>query len=84
MELLKINFLLLNSNLEKTADISDFDSAYTTLELRILFGVIENTAYISFDIIWIRIQLRCDLDSIEMRNIYGSSPVPEWKTIYTK
>lgn len=74
----------LNSNVVRTANISDFSTAYTDSKLRFLYGIIENTAYISFDIIWIRIQLRCDLDSIEMRNIYGSSPVPEWKTIYTK
>ena len=74
----------LNSNAVRTTNISDFSTAYTNSKLRFLYGLIENTAYISFDIIWIRIQLRCSLNNIEMRCIYGSSPAPEWDSVYTK
>lgn len=74
----------LNSEVVRTTNTSDFSTAYEESNFRILYGLIENVAYISFDIIWIRIQLRCSLNNIEMRCIYGSSPAPEWKSIYTK
>ena len=79
-----IIILSLNSNAVRTTNISDFSTAYTDSKLRILYGLIENIAYISFDIIWIRIQLRCSLNNIEMRCIYGGSPVLEWDSVYTK
>lgn len=74
----------LNSDIVRTTNTSDFSTTYEESNFRILYGLIENVAYISFDIIWIRIQLRCSLNNIEMRCIYGGSPAPEWKSIYTK
>lgn len=74
----------LNSNLSKlyvssTQNISDFDSKYTTNgRLRILYGIISNIAYISFDVIWIRIQFKATADNFFWRIRYGDSPIGEW------
>lgn len=78
----------LNSNTSKlyismTKNIADFDSKYTTTNerLRILYGIIENTAYISFDVNWIRIQLKADASNIFVRIVYGSSQIGNWVQI---
>lgn len=78
----------LNSNTSKlyismTKNIADFDSKYTTTNerLRILYGTIENTAYISFDVNWIRIQLKADASNIFVRIVYGSSQIGNWVQI---
>ena len=74
----------LNSNLSKlyvssTQNISDFDSKYTTNgRLRILYGIINSAAYISFDVIWIRIQFKAAANSLSWRIVYGDSPIGEW------
>lgn len=74
----------LNSNLSKlyvssTQNISDFDSKYTTNgRLRILYGIINSAAYISFDVIWIRIQFKAATNSLSWRIVYGDSPIGEW------
>lgn len=78
----------LNSNTSKlyismTKNIADFDSKYTTTNerLRILYGIIEDTAYISFDVNWIRIQLKADVSNIFVRIVYGSSQIGNWVQI---
>lgn len=78
----------LNSNTSKlyismTKNIANFDSKYTTTNerLRILYGIIENTAYISFDVNWIRIQLKADASNIFVRIVYGSSQIGNWVQI---
>lgn len=78
----------LNSNTSKlyismTKNIADFDSKYTTTNerLRILYGIIKNTAYISFDVNWIRIQLKADASNIFVRIVYGSSQIGNWVQI---
>lgn len=71
----------LNSNLLKSENISDFDLKYTNENLRILYGLINGTAYISFDIFWIRIQFRSNLDNTFIRTVYGDSPIEEWTQI---
>lgn len=69
-----------------SSDLSEYDSEFATNQLRILFGVIENAsephpAMLSFDIEWIRFQVRIDRDSIKIRKRYGSNAFTEWKTI---
>lgn len=78
----------LNSNTSKlyismTGNIADFDSKYTTINkrLRILYGIIENDAYISFDVNWIRIQLKSDASNLFVRIVYGSSKIENWVQI---
>lgn len=78
----------LNSNTSKlyismTKNIADFDSKYTTTNerLRILYGIIGDTAYISFDVNWIRIQLKADVSNIFVRIVYGSSQIGNWVQI---
>lgn len=73
----------LNSNISTTQNISDFDSKHTTINagLRILYGIIENVAYISFDVIWIRIQFKADLSSLSWRIVYGNNGAGKWTQI---
>ena len=64
-------------------NIADFDSKYTTENgrLRILYGIIENVAYISFDVNWIRIQLKSDADYLFVRIVYGNNQIGNWLQI---
>lgn len=78
----------LNSNTSKlyismTKNIADFDSRYTTTNerLRILYGIIEGAAYISFDVVWIRIQLKTNTSNLFVRIVYGSSQIKNWVQI---
>ena len=78
----------LNSNTSKlyismTKNIADFDSKYTTTNerLRILYGMIESAAYISFDVVWIRIQLKANASDLFVRIVYGSSQIKNWVQI---
>lgn len=69
----------LNSNVSITQNISDFDSKYTTKgRLRILCGIISNVAYVSFDVVWIRIQFKAATNNLSWRIVYGDSPIGEW------
>ncbi|RHO89150.1 hypothetical protein DW061_07315 [Ruminococcus sp. AF42-9BH] len=77
-----------NSNTSKlyismTKNIAAFDSKYTTTNegLRILYGIIENAAYISFDVVWIRIQLKANTSNLFVRIVYGSSQIENWVQI---
>lgn len=78
----------LNSNTSKlyiamSKNIADFNSKYTTANerLRILYGIIENAAYISFDVNWIRIQLKADASNIFVRIVYGGNQIGNWVQI---
>lgn len=71
----------LNSNTSKTENISDFDSKYLANRIRILYGIINNVAYISFDVIWIRIQFKAATNNLSWRIVYGDSEVGEWTQI---
>lgn len=64
-------------------NIAAFDSKYTTTNegLRILYGIIENAAYISFDVVWIRIQLKANTNNLFVRIVYGSSQIENWVQI---
>lgn len=66
-----------------TKNIADFNSKYTTTNerLRILYGIIEDTAYISFDVNWIRIQLKADASNIFVRIVYGGNQIENWVQI---
>ena len=48
---------------------------------RILYGLISDTLYLSFDIIWIRIQFKANATGLFMRRIYGAGDVPNWVQI---
>lgn len=73
----------LNSNISRTQNISDFDSKHTTIggRLRILYGIIENAAYISFDVIWIRIQFKAGQSDFSWRIVYGDNGAGKWTQI---
>lgn len=81
-----LNYLNGNTSrlyISMTKNIADFNSKYTTTNerLRILYGIIEDTAYISFDVNWIRIQLKADASNIFVRIVYGSNQIGKWVQI---
>lgn len=81
-----LNYLNGNTSrlyISMTKNIADFNSKYTTTNerLRILYGIIEDTAYISFDVNWIRIQLKADASNIFVRIVYGSNQIGNWVQI---
>lgn len=81
-----LNYLNGNTSrlyISMTKNIADFNSKYTTINerLRILYGIIEDIAYISFDINWIRIQLKADASNIFVRIVYGGNQIGNWVQI---
>lgn len=81
-----LNYLNGNTSrlyISMTKNIADFNSKYTTTNerLRILYGIIEDTAYISFDVNWIRIQLKADASNIFVRIVYGGNQIGNWVQI---
>lgn len=81
-----LNYLNGNTSrlyISMTKNIADFNSKYTTTNerLRILYGIIEDTAYISFDVNWIRIQLKADASNIFVRIAYGGNQIGNWVQI---
>lgn len=81
-----LNYLNGNTSrlyISMTKNIADFNSKYTTINerLRILYGIIEDIAYISFDVNWIRIQLKADANNIFVRIVYGGNQIGNWVQI---
>ena len=75
----------LYSNIGKTkmiqsTSLSDFDSKVTMDGLHIVYGMIDNTGYISFDINWIRLQFKISLNKVQYRLRYGDSSFTAWTT----
>lgn len=75
----------LSSNIGKTkmiqsTSLSDFDSKVTMDGLHIVYGMIDNTGYISFDINWIRLQFKISLNKVQYRLRYGDSSFTAWTT----
>lgn len=74
-----------NSNIGKakmiqSTSLSDFDSKVTMDGLYIVYGMIDNTGYISFDINWIRLQFKISLNKVQYRLRYGDSSFTAWTT----
>lgn len=66
----------------KTTNESDFNAMYNTANGRIMYGIINNALYISFDVMWIRLQFRVTNSStLQSRVIYGQTTAEAWKTI---
>lgn len=81
-----LNYLNGNTSrlyISMTKNIADFNSKYTTTneKLRILYGIIEDIAYISFDVNWIRIQLKAGASNIFVRIVYGGNQIGNWVQI---
>lgn len=45
---------------------------------RILYGIIDNQAYLSIDIAWVRIQFCTNIQTLKWRIVYGSSGTDGW------
>ena len=73
----------LNSNfggitIVKATDIAQFDESGPANTYRIMYLMVDNHAYISFDISWIRLQFKsADKAVLQKRCVYGNS-VGEW------
>lgn len=58
----------------KSTTLSDYNAVGLTNMARILYGLFDNTLYLSFDLIWVRIQFKVDANGLYARRIYGSTP----------
>lgn len=64
------------------SSVDDFDEAIEGTRLGITAGLFSSTAYISFDIVWIRLQFKVSgASSIAVRAKYGSSEPSAWKSL---
>ena len=67
---------------ERTANVSDFNEMIELQGYRILCGLINNIAYVSIDIRWIRLQFKCaENDYVYCRSIFGSHAKRDWNRI---
>lgn len=60
---------------------SDLDSALSNNTYQILYGLISNALFISFDIGWIRLQFKVQNNNAWVRTIYGQSAASAWRSI---
>ena len=80
-DMTSVNNRFSDFSFKKSLSFDDFNKNLTSTTYRILYGVIDNTAYVSIDVSWIRIQFKASIDGLYSRNIYGSSPVPNWSAL---
>ena len=76
----------LNSDLggaiiSRTSNLSDFDNSLNSENFRILWALIDNISYISFDMSWIRLQFRVQPASVNYRWKYGQATIQPWKEL---
>lgn len=65
----------------RTSNLSDFDGAIPDWGLRIIYGLISNSAYISFDVTWIRLQFKVSTAGVACRMVYGNSGPSGWTPV---
>ena len=70
---------MLGTKIIKTSNVSDFDANAPDGNIQIVFGVIDNIAYISFDISWIRLQFRVQSNNVNYRWKYGQTTIQSWR-----
>lgn len=71
-----------NIDITFSQDMNEYDGRVSFQEkLRLLYGIIENHAFISIDIVWVRIQFRASYEGISYRVIFGSTEPTAWKEI---
>ena len=75
----ELNSNLLGTKIIKTSNVSDFDASTPDGNIQIVFGVIDNIAYISFDISWIRLQFRVQSNNVNYRWKYGQTTIQSWR-----
>ena len=67
--------------ISRTSNLSDFDNSFNGGNFRILWALIGDISYISFDMSWIRLQFRVQLASINYRWKYGQTTIQPWKEL---
>ena len=69
------------ATIRRTSNVLEFDGSLEGGSLQILWGLIDNIAYISFDLSWIRLQFRIQLDVVSFRWKYGNTTIQPWKEL---
>ena len=59
-------------------NIDDYNEKALENIYRILYGIIDNQAYLSIDIAWVRIELCTNIQTLKWRIVYGSSGTDGW------
>ena len=59
-------------------NIDDYNEKDLENIYRILYGLIDNQAYLSIDIAWVRIQFCTNIQTLKWRIVYGSSGTDGW------
>ena len=59
-------------------NIDDYNEKALENIYRILYGIIDNQAYLSIDIAWVRIQFCTNIKTLKWRIVYGSSGTDGW------
>ncbi len=59
-------------------NIDDYNEKDLENIYRILYGIIDNQAYLSIDIAWVRIQFCTNIQTLKWRIVYGSSGTDGW------
>ena len=59
-------------------NIDDYNEKALENIYRILYGIIDNQAYLSIDIAWVRIQFCTNIQTLKWRIVYGSSGTDGW------
>ena len=66
---------------KRITDATDLDSALANNTYQILYGLISNALYISFDIMWVRLQFKVQNNNAWVRTVYGASSPSAWRSI---
>ena len=80
-DMTSVNNRFSDFSFKKSLSFDDFNKNLTSTTYRILYGLIDNTAYVSIDVSWIRIQFKASASSIYCRVIYGSDPATNWSVL---
>lgn len=67
--------------ISRTSNLSDFENTLNAGNFRILWALIGDSSYISFDMSWIRLQFRVKSASVNYRWKYGENTIKPWKEL---
>ena len=65
----------------RTSSLTDFDTSISDMGFCIVYALINNKAYVSFDIAWMRLQISVGNSGATYRMKYGQSSPSDWKPL---
>lgn len=82
-------YTVLNTKIDKippnlvtrTSSLTDFDTSISDMGFCIVYALINNKAYVSFDIAWMRLQISVGNSGATYRMKYGQSSPSDWKPL---